>query len=278
MQHKPLDLSTVQIPTLPEVVMKLTSMVDDPLVGLLEIGQTVRQDASMATRLLRLANSASFGLQEPVLSVEQAAAALGTRTLRNLAMQAAVIDLFEDLPSTENFDIQLVWRHAILTAQTSQAIATEVRKNLTLAPDEFYSCGLVHDVGKLVLLQALGEDYLEVMHDARKQGQASHLAEQEALGYTHYDIGARVAKHWGLPPALIDAIQYHHGPVTRIRDDRSIAVIAIADQIAYRVQCGATESCAALLGPKAEQLLGLRPEAFERVLQQAIELWPTIRL
>ncbi|TAJ21531.1 MAG: HDOD domain-containing protein [Planctomycetota bacterium] len=277
MSPQPLDLSNVQIPTLPEVVTKLSAMVENPLVGIAEIGRTVREDAAMTTRLLRVANSATVGLSEPVLSVEQATATLGARAVRNLALQAAVIDLFEDLPSTDELDIQLVWRHAILTAQVAQLLATELKAGLPLAPDEYYSCGLVHDIGKLVLLQALGEEYLAVMHDARRNGKATHVAEQEELGYTHVDVGARVAAYWRLPPVLIEALQFHHGPLERIRADKSIAVVAFADQIAYRVQAGAADACVATLRPEAGRVLGIAPQAFERIVAQAAELWPTIQ-
>jgi HD-like signal output (HDOD) protein len=192
MTPEPLDLANVQIPTLPEVVTKLAAMVENPLVGLADIGRTLREDTAMTTRLLRVANSAAVGLSEPVLSVEQAAATLGARTVRNLALQAAVIDLFDDLPSTDDLDIRPLWRHAILTAQVAQLLATEFAPALPLAPDEYYSCGLVHDVGKLVLLQGLGEEYLEVLHDARRDGKASQVVEQQQLGFTHVDVGARV--------------------------------------------------------------------------------------
>lgn len=277
MSPQPLDLSNVQLPTLPEVVTKLSAMVENPRVGLADIGRTVREDTAMTTRLLRVANSANVGLSEPVLSVEQAAATLGARAVRNLALQAAVIDLFEDLPSTDELDIRLLWRHAILTAQVSQLLAAEIAHDLPLAPDEYYSCGLVHDVGKLVLLQALGEDYLEVMHDARRDGKASHIAEQHQLGFTHVDVGARVAAYWRLPQALIDAIQYHHGPIERIREQRSIAVVAIADQVAYRVQAGDAETCAAALCVEAARVLRIAPDAFARIVAQAAALWPTIQ-
>lgn len=277
MSPQPIDLSNVQIPTLPTVVTKLSSMIENPRVGIAEIGHALREDAAMTTRLLRVANSATVGLSEPVLSVEQAAATLGARAVRNLTLQAAVIDLFEDLPSSEDLDVTLLWRHAILSAQVSQLLATELARSLPLAPDEYYSCGLVHDVGKLVLLQAHGEDYIEVLHDARRNGQASHIAEHEQLGYTHVDVGARVASYWKLPPVLIDAIRYHHGPLEQIRAEKSVAVVALADQLAYRVQAGDVAERAAALRLEAGRLLGVAPEAFERVVGQAVELWPTIQ-
>lgn len=279
MRHAtPPDVDSISIPTLPEVVMRLSSMIDDPNTGLREIGQTVREDAAMAARLLRIANSASSGLREQVLSVEQAASALGARTVRNLAMQASVMQMFESLPKTPELDIQLTWKHAILTAQTCQALASACNIGLPLAADEYYTCGLIHDLGKLVLFSCLGEGYLDVLRHARVDGRAVHLVEDELLGFNHIDMGARIALRWGLPQVLIDAIQFHHGPILRIRDDPSIAVVALADQMAYRVQSGHEQAILTSIAPKAQELMGVTTPDFVRVARFASDLWPTIEL
>ncbi len=257
----------VSLPSIPEVLARLNGMIDDPKVGVQQLGQVIAQDPSITAKVLRISNSSYYGLKEPVLSAEHAATILGARSLRNIVLQATVFARYDHLAAVPDFDLEAVWRHAIFVAQISQVLAKESPKPLGLPPEEFYTCGLLHDIGKVVVLESLGPDYIAIIQEARRLQQPLHICEQRALGFTHVDVGAMLAARWQLPTAVSDAIQFHHGPRYEILAHPAVAVVAIADQIGYRVGSASADKVLAQLGSLALEILGVTPECFARVLE-----------
>jgi len=245
----------VTIPTLPAVVQRINKMMADPEVGLRDLGREVAKDAPIATKVLRIANSAFYGLREKVVSTEHAASVLGLRVLKNIVLQASVIAQFEHLSKHGGFDLDAQWRHSIAVAQFCQELTRAASLGFALGPDEFYSCGLLHDIGKVVLLDNLTRDYLEVIQKSSKSGKPLHVVEDEQLGFDHAAIGARVAERWGLPDVLVQAIGRHHGDLAQlVKDNPPAAVVATANTIVHRIQqrpdIEPNEACEGLqLGP-----------------------------
>lgn len=246
------------IPTLPSIVQRVNRLVDDPNSGLREIGEVLSEDAPLAARVLRIANSAYYGLAEPCLSAEQACAVLGVRALRNTVTQVAIIEQFEHLTGT-GFDLDTLWKHSILTAQACTRLAKE-SGIVELTPDEFYSCGLLHDIGKVVMLDKLGVRYIDVLRDAQTTGVEDHVAEETELGYSHTDVGSIVAERWGLPIPVAAAIQFHHGPPEAMRDSAVVCLVANANLLIHRIEEGDLAGAAEVFDAQTAQLLGLSPE------------------
>jgi HD-like signal output (HDOD) protein len=117
----------VELPTLPQVVAKINALVEDPDVGVREIGAAVAEDAPIAAKVLKIANSAYFGLREKVISTEHATAVLGIRMLRTVAMQASVLRQYDHVTGGSDFDCRHLWKHAILTGQVSAALASRCK-------------------------------------------------------------------------------------------------------------------------------------------------------
>ena len=269
----------VTIPTLPEVVTKLNSMVEDPRVGLDEIGDVVAQDAAISAKVLRIANSAVYGLAEPAGSVVDAAKVVGARTLRNIAMQASIFNHYDAFKDVKDFNLYGVWKHAIFVGQLAQELATRT-PGVTdeMAPDEFYTCGLLHDLGKVVLLESLGEEYVSVYREARESGRASHLVEQDRYGFSHTDVGVVVAQRWELHERIARVLQHHHGPRFEIESDPIIAVVAVADQLAYRFETGEFAKYARKLAADSTQLLKISTGEFSEVVDWGAEILPLIEI
>ncbi|MCC6407646.1 MAG: HDOD domain-containing protein [Planctomycetes bacterium] len=260
------------LPSLPEVVTKLNAMINDPKVGLHEIGAVVAHDAAITAKVLRIANSSYYGLKEPVLSAEQAATVVGARSLRNIALQASVFARYEHLAALPDFDLEAVWRHAIYVAQLAQTLARESRRPLGLGAEEFYTCGLLHDIGKVVMLESLGPQYVAVVQEAKRAQQAVHLVEARMLGFTHVDVGALVASRWKLPEVVARSIEFHHGPQYEVLATPAVAVVAVADQIAYRAELPAATASLGKLAEFAHKALGVEAPAFEHLLAYAREI------
>jgi HD-like signal output (HDOD) protein len=147
--------ANLSIPTLPSVVLKINQLLADPEQGMREIGEIVAQDAPLCAKVLRIANSSYYGMHQPCVSAEQACSMLGVKVLKNVVMQVAVIKHYDHLSGT-GFDMDSVWSHAIRTGQACSFLARRSRARLPIAADDFYTCGLLHDLGQVVLLDGMG--------------------------------------------------------------------------------------------------------------------------
>lgn len=259
----------ISLPSLPDVVMRINAMIDNPNCGVQEMGALVAQDPAMTVRVLRLANSGYYGLSRQVTNAEEAATVLGARALRNVAMQISIRERYGHLSHTPDFDLDEMWQHSVLTAQVAYALAKSCHARTELVPDDYYACGLLHDVGKVVMLDGLGDEYLECVRMARRTGVTLHAGELSTLGYTHVDVGALLAQAWQLPDTISAAIEFHHGPTAEIVARPHVGLIAIADQLAYRSGSSTFESALERLAALANRLLGISRPEFDLVVDRA---------
>lgn len=271
-------LDSVRTPSLPTVVARLNSLLADPDVGLPEVAQAVAEDVSASAMVLRVANSAMYGLLEPARDIQRASMVLGMRGLQNIVMRVAVIQSFSHLPESDDFDLRGLWVHSILTAQVVQSLTRKARGSLLLAPEEMYSCGLLHDLGKVVLFDNFGERYIEVVKGARSSGKPMWECEVEAFGFSHPQVGGVVAFLWGLPGEIQEAIDNHHGSEAQITSSAVVAATVLADQLANRVQEGQPPDAGELGRHPASQALRLTEKGLEEVIEQAVEIFPAIEV
>jgi putative nucleotidyltransferase with HDIG domain len=256
---KELIRDNLTIPTLPAIVQRVSAMIEDPDDGTAEIGAVMSEDAPMAAKVLRIANSSFYGLRERCLSTEQAAGVLGMRVLKNVVTQAAVLQRYEHLAGYPGFDIDAIWRHSSMVAAACASIARRCTASSELTPEEFHVCGLLHDIGKVVMLDGMGEDYAGIVERAARERLPLHHLEQQELGFSHTDVGALVALHWSLPPAVASAIQYHHGPRENVAADPVVALVANANLVCHRIEAGQLEAAEATLDADTLAFLGLEP-------------------
>ncbi len=221
--------SRLNIPSLPEVVSKLNHMVEDPAMGMREIASQIAQDPPLAAKTMRVANSAYYALQVPVTSLEHAASILGTRTLKNMVMQAVILDLFEDLDSDSGFDPLVLWDHAVLTAHACTSFDLSILRKYP--SDELFLCGLLHDIGEFVMYDHLGREFTDLRTQALALPGGSAELEVVKLGFNHAQIGSMVARRWGLPRNVVLAVNHHHDLKGEARTNPLVALVAIADMI-----------------------------------------------
>ncbi|RLB45534.1 MAG: hypothetical protein DRJ42_29715, partial [Deltaproteobacteria bacterium] len=176
------------------------------------------------------------------------------------------------------FDLNSLWRHAILTAQTSAFLAKRSKRSLDLTPEEFHVCGLLHDIGKVVLLDSMGTEYLEAVDEAVTLGERQHITEERRFGFNHTDVGAMVAVRWGLPVPAIAAIQFHHGPRESVEEDPVVALVANANILAHRVEDGRHEEAMATLDLDTTNFLELERQDVHAIVDFATEALTTIEV
>jgi len=271
--QRPQDIirDNLNIPTLPEVVQRIGRMIEDPEVGTAEIGAVVSEDAPLAAKVLRIANSAFYGLHERCLSTEQATSVLGVRVLKNVVTQAAVIQHFAHLEAYSGFDIDEIWRHSSMVAHACSLLARASKLRTDLTPDEFHVCGLLHDLGKVVMLDGLGEGYVDVFRAAKRGDGRLHELEKREFGFDHTEVGALVAHHWSLPEDVAKAIRYHHGPRERVAEDPVVSLVAHANLVCHWLAEGKLEAARASLDEETLGCLGIEGSGVESVLEEILE-------
>lgn len=240
LQARRLLAKNLNLPTLPSVMRKLSKLLEDPDTGAREVGLLVAEDAALTGRVLKIANSAYYGLRERCMGPHQAASILGLKVLRNVVLQASVMKQYDHLKGGP-FDVDALWRHSLLCAHSCQFLGRKCRVSLGLAPDELYICGLLHDLGQVVMLDTLGDEYLRVAAHAQAAGQPLYVSEQEQLGFTHADVGGLVTQQWGLHEAVQQAVQHHHAGGDEDGEQPIVLLVRAVDLFAHRISEGKPE-------------------------------------
>lgn len=196
-----------ELPPLPDTALKVLKMADDPAISARDIGHTISADIALTSQLLKIANSAYYGMPRKVSTVSEAVLILGMQALRNLALAAAACDtLKREMPGYCMAAGEL-WQHSIICAITAQLIA---RRTKAVRIEEAFVAGLLHDVGKVVLNIHVEHQFQAILALAELDAMPFHEAEKCVLGFDHAEVGAQVAEKWNLPSSLCSAIAGHH--------------------------------------------------------------------
>jgi HD-like signal output (HDOD) protein len=178
---------TQDLPSLPAVVMQVYQMVDDPNVHAQQVAQEISKDQGFTTRVLRIANSAYYGMSRQVATIEEAVVVLGMNTVKNLALIAATYPLFQRALIGYTPHVSGMWTHSLAVGLITQMGARQFDARVR---NEAFTAGLLHDVGKLVISAAL-TNWMGELHDlVHHQGKPVHEAERELFGFTHEEVGA----------------------------------------------------------------------------------------
>lgn len=198
--------------TLPDVVQKLLAMLQDPEVRIERVAQIIRADPAFTTQIMRLVNSAFFGVRGRVTTIHQAIVTLGTNGVRQIALTVSMMDKFKAMKTEE---ARQLWCHSVLTAQWAQALLKlKTRRRQEL--EDVFVAGLMHDLGRFVIQQ----HFLKERDDIRERERLGYPrleAERETLGLTHPDIGAYLCYFWTFPEPLSQAVLYHHADPAILR-------------------------------------------------------------
>lgn len=216
--------------TLPEAMTKIMELVRDPEASALDLAQEITRDPALTMKLLRTVNSAAYGLQRRILTVPDAVVVLGFNEVERLALSITVIDCL-GLNRESVCAMRQLWRHSL--ACSVAASVFELRFVTTMPSLRgVHVAGLLHDIGKAVLMQHFSRVYGEALRLAGEGHWTICDAEREVLdGYTHADVGMWVAERWNLPHSLVLSIGGHHEPDLEAIDEPMVHVIHIADAL-----------------------------------------------
>jgi HD-like signal output (HDOD) protein/nitrogen-specific signal transduction histidine kinase len=200
------------LPSLPHILVKLMEACNDENGSLGDIADILTNDPSLCSKVLRLVNSAFYGLGSRFEGIDQAVAYLGTTAVKNIAICSAVYQAFNSHKGDSAFNLKVFWWHSLKCALLSRIFSKEVAYG---SPDEAFVAGLLHDIGKLVLWVNFSEKYTELIK--KYENRPEMLAAGEGrLGATHSQIGAWLLDQWKFQSLVADSALYHHEPLERI--------------------------------------------------------------
>src|SRR5882757_2608315 len=213
------------LPTLPNYVLDLNALLSSQSVDLKKVGVVIRTDPSLSAQVLRLCNSALFGLRRRVISIEQAAVMLGTERLRTLVLACSVMQFAGK--RLNGPQMSAFWQHSFLCALLSERVARQVDY---FEKEQAYLAGLLHDIGQLPLWILIVEE------EAKKRplppaGWTDNLAvERDYFGMDHCKVGRSMAVAWNFMPSFIDVFENHHHPNRSQHDPYLVGIVAAADR------------------------------------------------
>lgn len=239
---RPVDVQALlaevtDLPSIPETLIRILKVLDDPSSGPADLTRVVRMDAPVMTKVLRLANSPYYSSRGDLADINRCVAVLGYRTVRQVAICITVAtSLISAVESAGGqLDYRELWRHSVITG----AIAKHLARMAGYAdPEEAFTAGLLHDLGKFVLEVHAPQVYARLIGERRERGCALTELERETFGFDHADIGAAFAESWRFPPLLVEAFAAHHTPRVgraRAREEQAAALVALADHLANTI-------------------------------------------
>ena len=223
-------------PVLPATVAEILRVTGDPESSAGDLMAALLPDQSLCATVLKLANSALFGRPRRVDSLQAAIMVLGFNEVQSIALVKAMLNTFRDFDAACAAAVESFWEHAFLTAMTTNRIALDLR--LPLGPS--FMAGLIHDLGKLVLLQTFGEEYGSQRWLQGCTSQERLAAERLEFAFDHAELGGQLLRQWQFPATLVTTTALHHQPGRANSDRLTVRVVQLADLMAHCCQDGAT--------------------------------------
>jgi len=235
---KELLCSIENLPSIPETLLEILKVLDDPDSGAVDLADVVRLDAPLMARVLRLANSPYYSQRGDLADINRCVAVLGYRTVRQVAICISVATTVISAVSQSRgqLDYRELWRHSVVTGAIAKHLATIVGYP---DPEEVFTGGLLHDMGKFVLELHAPQKYDKVITQRAKSKLLLSHEEEMEFGFSHAAIGEAFGTSWRFPELLVGCFGKHHeetmgGPLNRL--DHAVALVSLADYLANTME------------------------------------------
>lgn len=223
------------IATLPEVTLGIIELVENPRSSAQALNALIGRDPALSARVLRVVNSAFYGLPQQLGSINRAISLLGLNAVKNIAIAASLAKLFRGGALCDRFDAKDLWTHSLAVATAARLLAKETKK---VQGDEAFLSGLMHDIGIVVELQCDRAKLVKVFTDMQFDGDGNPLidfrmVERAVFGADHTHFGLAICEQWKFSKSLASACGYHHDPAGAPAETRNMAwLILLADELA----------------------------------------------
>lgn len=242
-QLKPVDplrllTEDTTLGSLPIVFQKLLSVLNDSRSSATDVAEVISNDTDLSAKLLRIVNSAFYGIRSKIDTISRAVTIIGSNQLLSLAMGLSIINFFKGIPS-ELVDMASFWQHSVSCGIAARLIASFHRTPNT---ERFFVTGLLHDIGRLFIFKELPDYAKAILVAARARQSLLTPIESEILGFTHQKLGGALLKHWKFPVSLEKNVRYHHEPAKAVNRNEA-AIILLADVMAHALEHGSSGEC-----------------------------------
>lgn len=225
-------LSAGDLPTLPAIAVEVNRLAANPLASMSEIVRIIRNDPSLTAKILRVSNSAFYGMPRRIESLNMALVVLGMREINNLVTSISVFKAFPGRKGRAGLDRVKFWEHSAGCGEIARVLAGKL--HLRLHGIEF-TAGLLHDIGKIIFDLYFPDEYEQVQELNRDKDLINTEAERQVLGVDHAEIGGWMGEHWALPSAIVEVMRHHHQPEQSPDSPVLTSVVHLADIIAKAV-------------------------------------------
>lgn len=259
-----------ELPTIPQVVLRLNSVLADPNSSARDVANLVSEDQVLTTRILKLVNSAFYGYPGQIKTLTHAVVILGFREVKNVVLTSQIFDLFKtSYKAIGNlFDINLLWTHSVGCAVISRNIASKIRYP---EPEEMFTAGLIHDIGKIIELRCVPEKMADVFQMVEDRNIYMLEAERDVLGVTHCEIGRVMAEMWDFPPEIESCIAMHHTPSLAKKHCMEVSIVHIANCLTRMLEIGSGgDNLIPQTDPFSWERIGISQEEHESILTESL--------
>ncbi len=264
----------LQLPDAPNIISELNAVITDPFATSNDVAQVVNKSPSLASHLLKIVNSAYYGFPSRIDRISRAVTIIGTKEISNLALGISVMRAFEDI-SPELIDMPSFIRHSLACALLSRIIAAQ--KNMA-ETEQVSVSGLLHDIGKLIVLKYFPGAALAVFEHAGASNCSVLHSEKEVLGIHHARLAQDLLRKWNIPAMLENSIAFHHRP-SSAADPSKAVIVQMADIITNALGLGSSgEQRIPAFDDKAWDKLAIPACNMTLVIRQALHQLESIDL
>ena len=226
----------MKVASLPAVALKFSEAIDDPLSTNQDLENIISDDSALASRILRIANSALYNFPTKIDTISKALSIIGQKQVNDIILSCSIINAFGKI--SQNFiNMEQFWRHNLAVASAARVIASLRREHNI---EVYFVAGLLHDIGRLVLLTERTTTMNQGFESVESEKKFIYQKEREFLGFDHAHIGSLLMKKWKLPPVLWNTIKYHHVPSQASGYQVEAGIVHLADIIAHGLELGAS--------------------------------------
>jgi putative nucleotidyltransferase with HDIG domain len=245
------------------ILEEVEEILHNPQTTLTTVGEVIEKDPDLTARLLKLGNSSFFGFGSRIETVSETISLIGLRQVQDLIAVVSVVKVFDGVPP-DLVCMESFWKHSLACGMAARLLALARRLP---KPEKHFVAGLLHDVGRLVLYLRAPQSAREVFQHFAARGGLLRQAEQQVLGFDHAEIGEALLRAWNYPPTLVNAVRYHHQPMSAGPSQLETSLIHVADALVNAMQWGSSgERYVPALDLKAWQRLALPLDTLESTM------------
>lgn len=226
---------TGDLPAMPSIAVKVMELVSEPDTSANDLQDLISRDQALTTKVLKIANSAMFGVSRDISTLSHAIMILGFSTIRSIVLAASTKSIYMKTEGASSFSTKLLWDQAVGTAFFSRYICNFVK---SVNDEEAFIAGLLHNIGQTVIIMNFASDYEDVLREVYNSGVNLIEQEQKVMGFDHSQVGSLVLRKWNLSRSLEDAVLYYHQPEHSEVDRELTATVGLAHLFARKLGLG----------------------------------------